>query len=174
MKRYRWVLGLLPWCATAFAAAPAPLGRLERVEIEDATPIVVTAQLDGRLERTTLYALDIKYFTRDGQTWVRFTVDNGDVLPGQRVSLSRRVLRDQEIRLRNGGIEHRPLVALDLCLGQRRLHTEVDLRKRQGFTPPLVLGPSELAKLPRIDPARQYTSDPACAPPTTDAAAKKN
>ncbi|MDI3260894.1 MAG: RimK/LysX family protein [Sinobacteraceae bacterium] len=174
MKRYRWVLGLLPWCATAFAAAPAPLGRLERVEIEDATPIVVTAQLDGRLERTTLYALDIKYFSRDGQTWVRFTVDNGDVLPGQRVTLSRRVLRDQQIRLRNGGIEHRPLVALDLCLGQRRLPAEVDLRERQGYTPPLVLGPAELARLPGVDPARQYTSDPACAPPTAAAAPKEN
>lgn len=175
MKRYRWALVGLSWCAAALAAAaPAPLGRLERVEIEDRTPIVVTAQLDSQLKRTTLYALDIKYFNRDSQTWARFTVDNGDVLPGQRVTLARRVLRDRKIRLSNGGIEHRPQVALALCLGHRRLQAEVELRERQGYTPPLVLGVAELARLPHVNPAREYTVDPACAPPATATAPKVN
>jgi hypothetical protein len=164
------VLGLLPSWA---GAAQTPLGRLERVRLED-PPIVVTAQLDAGFERTTLYALDIKYFDRDGQTWVRFTVDNGDVLPGQRASFARRVLRDQQIRLRNGGIEHRPQVALALCLGQRRLQADVELRQRQGYAAPLVLGRAELAQLPPVDPARQYTLDPDCAAPDADRLPKVN
>lgn len=153
--------------ATQAAQPPRIYGGLERVKIVSVTPIEVPARLDSGAEASVLYAGDIKYLNRpDSSLWVAFTVDSGSVVGGKQVSYKLPVLRDVLIhRDRNGGTEHEPIVALELCIGDRDLPVEVGLRNRGDYTAPLVLGRPELARLGPVDVQKQFTVEPGCAPP---------
>ena len=154
----------LALCALAWSAATQAdtYGRQERVRVMSVPPIEVVAKLDTGADRTSLNAVDIKYFLRDGDTWARFTIDNGSVLPGNRVTVERVVIRDVKLRQRGGGVEHRPVVAMDLCVGDRLLKAELHLSDRRGYTAPLLIGRSELEKLGSVDVSREFTHDASC------------
>ena len=148
----------------AFAALPAladTYGKLEHVRVMAPTPIEVTARLDSG-GASSLHAVDVKYFQRDGDTWVRFTIDNGSVLPGSHVILERKIIKDVKIRQKGGGVEHRPLVEVDLCIGDRSFKSTLSVSDRTGYTAPLLLGSEDLAKLGAVDAARQFTHEPSC------------
>ena len=148
---------------TAVARADT-FGRQERVRIAGpVNSIEVVARLDGSVTQSSLHAVGVKYFNRDGKTWVRFTIDNGSVLPGNRVTLEREVLKDVKLKQRGGGIEHRPLVRLGYCIGRMAMDSDVSLSDRSGYTAPLVIGTADLQKLGSVDTAREYTREPDCA-----------
>lgn len=162
------LLALLWFDGAAALAAEPPrpsYGRLEHVRVIDATPIEVSAALETGAEYSILNAVSIKYFQRQGDTWVRFTVDNGSVLSGSRVTLERLVLKDYKVHQREGGFEHQPQVAIELCLGVQDFKTEVRLIERTGYTAPLLLGQPDLARLGSVNSQRQFTQEPRCVPP---------
>ncbi len=138
-------------------------GRSEHVAIVGAAKIEVVARLDTGADSSALHAVNVKYFSRDGATWVRFTIDNGSVLAGSRVTLERPVLKDVKVRQKGGGIEHRPLVEVDLCIGARQFRSKLNLSDRTGYTAPLLIGTTEMAQLGSVDEARQFTQEPSCA-----------
>jgi hypothetical protein len=140
-------------------------GRQERVRVMSTPPIEVVAKLDSGADHSSLNAVDVKYFLRDGDTWARFTIDNGSVLPGNRVGVERPVIRDMKRRQRGGGVEHRPVVAMELCIGDRLLKAELNLSDRTGYTAPLLIGRSELDKLGSVDASREFTHDAMCKAP---------
>lgn len=137
-------------------------GRHERVRVLASIGIEVDARLDAAAATTTLRATEVKYFHRDGDTWVRFIVDNGGVLAGSRLAIERPVLKDSRVRQRDGSTEHRPLVSLPLCIGAQRIEARVSVTERNGYTEPLTLGRNALAMLGSVDPAREYTVEPNC------------
>jgi hypothetical protein len=137
-------------------------GRHERVRVMSTPPIEVVAKLDSGADHSSLNAVDVKYFLRDGDTWARFTIDNGSVLPGNRVGVERPVIRDVKLRQRGGGVEHRPVVEMELCIGDRLLKAELNLSDRTGYTAPLLIGRSELEKLGSVDASREFTHDAMC------------
>lgn len=139
-------------------------GKLEHVRVGDKPAVEVTAKFDTGADRSSLHAVDVKYFQRDGGTWVRFIVDNGSVLPGNRVTLERPVLKDVKIKQKGGGVEHRPLIELDLCIGERSIKSTLNLSDRTGYTAPLLIGTEDLAILGAVDVTRQFTHEPSCKP----------
>lgn len=164
MKPSRTLAVVIAALLAGRAAAAETYGRLEHVRVMGAASIEVTAKLDGRDSASSLYAYNVKYFQKDGDTWVRFTVDNGSVLPGSRVTLERKVLKDTRHKQNGGGVEHRPLVSLDLCLGDRSFTSTLSVADRTGYTAPLLLGTTDLASLGTVDADRQFTREPACKP----------
>lgn len=144
-------------------------GRLEHVRVYSAYSTVdLIAKLDTGAERSALGVDDLKYFLREGETWVRFTLDNGSVLPGNRMTLERPVIEDVRIKLKGGGREHRPLVELTLCIADQQFKTEVSLSDRTDYTAPMQIGLPELRKLGSVDVAHQFTHEPSCAPPAAE------
>lgn len=159
------------------AADPAPaarvLGRLEHVRILEGAPLDIPGRLDEPGQQTVLYARDIKYFSGEGGMWVSFTVDSGQAVPLKQVILKEPVLKDQRIKERTGGITHRPLVKLNLCVGSTTLATEVSIRERTSFTAPLVFGSADVARLGTVDPQKQFAAgDPTCKAPAATAPAQ--
>lgn len=146
------------------ASARTIYGAMERVKVVDATPIEVVARLDVGAPEALLNAVEIKYFQRDTATWVRFTIDNGSVLPGKRITLERPVLKDNHVRQRDGSIAHEPEIQLELCVGVEDFTTDVRLVTRSGYTPPMRLGQPQLQKLGAVDAKRRFTQDPRCVP----------
>lgn len=148
------------------AATQHRYGRLEQVRILESTPIDIPGRLDGGGDQTELYATDVKYYSGEGGMWVMFTVDNGQAAPPKQVVLKEPVLRDLHVKARTGGIAHRPVVKLELCVGGTTLDTEVSVVERTSYVPPLVLGRPELARLGPVDTQKQFLAgDPSCKPP---------
>lgn len=154
------MLGGLLLAATASAAS---LGRSERVLIVGNPGIELNAQLNPGVASSSLRAVELKYFNRGGGMWVRFTVDNGGVLAGSRVTFERPVLKDLKVRQRDGSVEHRALVALSLCVGHKAVESTLSVSDRAAYTAPLVIGSDNLAKLGTVDSSRAYTVEPECA-----------
>lgn len=151
-------LGML----TTSVASADTYGRHERVRVLASLGIEVDTRLDPAIRTSTLRALDIKYFNRQGGMWVRFVIDNGSVLPGSRLTVERPVIKDARVRQRDGSVEHRPTIEMPLCVGRRRLDARLSLTDRSTYTAPLTLGAVETAKLGAVDAAREYTIEPAC------------
>lgn len=158
--------------AAAMAARAESYGRHERVSVQAGVGLEIVGRLDPAVPASTLRARDVKYFNRQGGMWVRFTVDNGGVLPGSRLTIERPVLKDQKVRQRDGSVEHRPLIGLALCVGRTRLDAQLSLSDRKGYTAPLTLGAPEVARLGAVDAAREFTIEPACAAPPPNGAAE--
>jgi hypothetical protein len=154
-----WFIALASFASVARADT---YGKQERVRVMSTPPIEIVAKLDPGADHTSLNALDVKYFLRDGDTWARFTIDNGSVLPGNRVGVERPVIRDVKVRQRDGGVEHRPVVEMEICIGDRLLKTELNLADRTSYTAPLLIGRTELDKLGSVDVSREFTHDAMC------------
>lgn len=161
----RIVAGLALGTLAAMAASADTYGRHERVQVLATVGIEIDSRLDPAAATSTLRAVDVKYFNKDGGMWVRFTIDNGGVLPGSRLTVERPVLKDVRVRQRDGSVEHRPTIELPLCVGRARLDTRLSLSDRSNYTAPLTLGAADIAKLGAVDAAREYTVEPMCEQP---------
>lgn len=158
------MLAVVVSIVAALPAAADTYGQLEHVKVMSTTPIEITAKLDPGADHSSLRTDDLKYFQRDGDTWARFVIDNGSVLRGNRVTLERRIIKDVKVPQRGGGVEHQPLVALELCIGNRSFTSTLNVSDRRGYTAPLVLGAGDLSQIGAVDDTRQFTQEPACKP----------
>jgi hypothetical protein len=158
--------GAVGWAQAAAAPATHLFGKLEKAKIVEGTPIVVPARLDAGVDQSTLYATSIKYFSGEGGMWVSFTTDSGEAIPAKVVTISKPVLKDLHIKERTGGVTHRPVVKLNLCVGGTAFETEVSVVIRTAFVPPLVLSQADVGKLGPVDNQKQFLAgNPDCAPP---------
>lgn len=155
------------------ATEPGVLGAREFVRILGDDPITVTALLKPDTQHAALQVKSFKYVSLGNGLAVRFVITRGEVVTARQVRLQRPVLKDLRVRLRNGGVRHVPLVALDVCVGDTRMKVDFRLRKRDDYGPAMTLAAPQLAKLgARIDPQHNYTWAPACtAPPAARTAA---
>jgi hypothetical protein len=60
------------------------------------------------------------------------------------------------------GLERRPIVELEICLGSRRIRTEVNLTDRSMVKYPLILGRNILKEDYIVDVKRRKTAPPSC------------
>lgn len=156
------ILMLLMWASTTAAASVTHYGAREHVRILGNQPIEVTAVLDAKADRAVLKVKSLKYVLHGNGTWVHFVIDSGDVITLQRASFKKPVVRDRKVHMRDGGIRHEPVVTLDICVGSKRLSVPFTLLIRQGYTPPMVLGAAQIAKLGKIDGGAKFLHEPNC------------
>ena len=148
------------------AATPHVYGHIEHALVTVSTPIEVQAQLDGGGDSTVLLVQDLKYASGEGGMFVHFTIDNGQVMPGRTVNVALPVLKDLHVHDRDGGTVHQPVVAMSFCIGDHAFTTNVTLKPRTTFTPPLVLGKADAAQFGMIDPTKKNTlREASCAAP---------
>src|SRR5690606_17196268 len=120
--------------------APAVLGWVEKIKI---MPLgaVVSAKLDSGALTSSMHATDIDYFERDGEEWVRFRIDVEDSARDKPVSqlFERPLVRDQTVR-GAGGRDERPVVLLEICIGDVVYQEQFALRDRDAMNYPALLG----------------------------------
>ncbi|MCK9512769.1 MAG: RimK/LysX family protein [Pigmentiphaga sp.] len=141
-------------------------GYLEKVRIHD-TDLVLTARLDTGATLSSLNALDLERFERDGKEWVRFEVMNPDD-DKKRIELEYPVVRDIRIVQHSGNHQSRPVVELTLCIGHHERKAEVTLADRSEFTYQLLVGRNHMRNALLIDPGKRYLHEPACDPADDD------
>ncbi|NRH29154.1 ATP-dependent zinc protease [Pseudomonas sp. MS19] len=132
--------------------------------------IEVAAKLDTGAKTASLSARDIKRFKRDGETWVRFylAIDDAHSNP-----IERPLARVSKIKRRSGDYDPneektytaRPVIELDICMGEALRKIEVNLTDRSAFQYPLLIGSEALKRFgAMVDPSLKYAAGkPDCA-----------
>lgn len=137
-------------------------GVFEKATLPEVSSAAIEAKLDTGAITTSLGADGIELFEKDGQDWVRFTPQ----VEGA-VQMERPLARYSRIKVRadegGAGISQRPVIVLDVCLGDSRYSLEVNLTDRSNFNCPLLLGRTALREFGAlIDPAGRYLSTENC------------
>ena len=135
-------LTLLP--ALGQAAGKTVYGLNEYARLGD-LDLEVAAKLDTGAKTASLSARDIKRFKRNGESWVRFylAIDAAHSHP-----IERPLARVSKIKRRAGDYDAesgkaytaRPVIELEICMGQAMRTIEVNLTDRSAFQFPLLIG----------------------------------
>jgi hypothetical protein len=117
---------------------PLIAGWLEYVVLES-WPVKFRAKLDTGAKTSSLHAVDIERFQRDGQPWIRFSTEdkksNTKVKP---VELP--VKREVKIKSHRNDAAVRPVVEMHFCLKGNVYQSEFSLVDRSRFNYPVLLG----------------------------------
>lgn len=126
------------------------VGEVERVWV-DPPAAFMEARIDASAETSGLHATEVVEFERDGNKWVRFTVQ-GENEP---VVVERRLRRYGKGPGPENG-NRRPVVTLRVQLGDVRESVEVALTDLSGIEQPMVLGRNFLTDVALVDVARKH------------------
>jgi len=155
-------------CAALFApfmasAASQPvMGWVEEVKIyPEAVP--VKAKLDTGALTSSLDARNIEYFDKGNEKWVRFTVvmKNSDTGKETEQKFERALLRKVKVT-GAGGVDHRPVVSMKICVGKQMLDEEFSLRNRKNMIYPVLVGRKSLEHIGPVDVSKKFTQEPSC------------
>ena len=163
------LLCLLFFPGLSFAEEKTIYGLNEYVRLFD-LDLKLAAKLDTGAKTASLSARDIKRFKRDGETWVLFylAIDEAHSSP-----IERPLARVSKIKRRAGDYDAesgkaytaRPVIELEICMGQALRTIEVNLTDRSAFQFPLLIGSEALKHFDAlVDPSLKYAAGkPACA-----------
>jgi hypothetical protein len=134
------------------------VGWVERVRLQPGN-VLLEAKLDTGAEYSSLDATNITKFSRDGQDWVRFEVnDHHD----KTITMERPLLRQATIKRHFAKSQSRPVIRLRLCIGKVSEETEVNLVDRHGLVYPILIGRKFMEGRLVIDPNQKFTVEPTC------------
>ncbi|KPX29710.1 putative ATP-dependent zinc protease [Pseudomonas coronafaciens pv. coronafaciens] len=163
------LLCLLSLPGLTLAANKTVYGLNEYARLTD-IDVEVAAKLDTGAKTASLSARDIKHFKRNGESWVRFYVatDRKHVHP-----VERPLARVSKIKRRADDLDpdddnrfsSRPVITLDICMGEVLRTIEVNLTDRSAFQYPLLIGSEALKRFDAlVDPSLKYAAGkPVCA-----------
>ena len=125
--------------------------------------IEVKAKLDSGALTSSLDARDIEMFEQDDEEWVRFRLKledqgSGDVFSDQ---IERPLYRELAVR-GAGGRDERPVVLLEVCMGDTIYEEQFSLRDREEMNYPLLLGRRTISHLGLLDVRETFLQEPEC------------
>jgi hypothetical protein len=134
------------------------IGWIERVSVTTER-LTMEAKVDTGADFSSVHAEAIRYFLRDGVRWVEFTLRDQD---GNARTLERPLERMARVKKKTTGFQERPVVVLQICIGDARHTAQVNLAQRGQFKYPLLLGRGFLRSRFLVDPSEQYLLEPSC------------
>ena len=168
----------LAMCALAALAATAPtLQASEKtssgqrvygwVEKGVVMPVgaLVKIKLDTGALTSSMHAEDIEVYKlkdRKGDG-VRFTLELEDKDSGEMVQRPMDLEVERYLVVRGaGGEDRRPVVKLELCIGDRSYNEQFSLRDRGNMLYPVLVGRRTLSKLGLVDSSATFLTQPEC------------
>jgi hypothetical protein len=162
LTRNAILASLLATLPAGALAETATYGWIEKAAV-GAQETIVKAKLDSGALTSSLHATEVERFTKDGEEWVRFTLDLEDEESGKKTTerLEKPLHRDLTVR-GAGGKEQRPVVLFDICLGNTIYEEQVSLNDRSDMLYPLLLGRRTIQHLGKLDVTRTFLHEPSC------------
>lgn len=115
------------------------------------------ARVDTGATTSSISAVDIVPFERDGKDWVQFRIEHDGIKSGE---INLPVERWVNIRQSASEGEHRrPVVVAWIQIGELKEKTEFTLANRTHLTFPLLLGRSFFKDVAIVDVSRQYVQE---------------
>ena len=163
LKPFSFLLCLLTLSCPALAMCKSVYGLNEYIHIEE-LDLQVAAKLDTGAKTASLSARDIRRFKRDGETWVSFILAIDDT---HERTFERPLARISKIKRRAADFDEedgksytaRPVIELELCMGNTLRSIEVNLTDRSAFQYPLLIGSEALKHFEAmVDPSLKYAA----------------
>ncbi|MEE3319971.1 MAG: ATP-dependent zinc protease [Pseudomonadota bacterium] len=130
--------------------------------------VKLKAKLDSGALTSSLHAIDVQTFERDGEKWVRFTVNVKDLDSGKMVAKTFEKPRFRRVLIRGaGGEERRPVVLMQLCMGDTLYEEQFTLNDRSDMNYPVLLGRRTLSHLGYLDVTETFLHNPTCTEEST-------
>lgn len=140
------------------AAAPVPAGWVEKATLYP-DGITLHAKLDTGARTTSINAADPAFFDRDGRQWARFSITSKD---NKSVTIEAPVVRQATIKRHFGNKQTRPVIMLDICIGNVRKIDEVNLVDRSNLNYQLLIGRNFLKGSFLVDSGSTYMLSSGC------------
>lgn len=156
------VVGATLFTSTASAEEDQVFGWVENATLQP-WGISVKAKLDSGALTSSLDARDIELFEQDDEEWVRFRLKLKDQESGEVFSdeIERPLYREQAVR-GAGGRDERPVVLMELCMGDTIYEEQFSLRDREEMLYPLLLGRRTISHLGLLDVRNTFLQEPGC------------
>lgn len=145
-----------PVCPAAMVAKKLVLGEYERVTV-GSPGVKYLARIDTGAATTSIHARDVTRFERDGQSWVRFKID--DPKAKDSTTLERRLVRRVRIKKAEAENDHRLTVMMTLQLGRITRQVEVSLSDRAEMEFPVLIGRNFLLDTAVVDVSLRNTAN---------------
>ncbi len=114
------------------------------------------AKLDSGAKTSSLNALDIVEFERDGKQWVRFNMIDPSV--GGKVEFEREIERHVKIKQHGAEGQRRPVIMMEVQLGTIHIEREFTLAGRNKFIYQVLLGRNFLNGVALIDVSQTFVA----------------
>lgn len=125
--------------------------------------VSVKIKLDTGALTSSMDAKDLERFEKDGKKWVRFNVEVKDSDTGELVSIPFERHVERNVKLRGaGGVEHRPVVLMKMCIGNQIYSEQFSLKNRGKMLYPVLIGRRTLEHLGAVDASQTFTMEPKC------------
>lgn len=136
-------------------------GYVEKATLVD-SGLVLSAKLDTGAKSASLSAINIQETVKDGKIWLTFTVPSKQgktTLSGEYVGeVHIKVRSGENIRAKTDPIK-RPVVLLNIKMGEEERRLRVNLTNRKRFNYPLLLGRDAIVAFSGlIDPSAAFLS----------------
>lgn len=132
------------------------LGEVEHVQIK-ALKQTYDARVDTGAATSSLNAVDIAEFERNGKKWVRFHLSDGESKPDESNWIEAPILRYVRIRQStNNETERRAVVELWVKIGSINEKAEFTLADRSQMSHPILLGREFIRDIAVVDVSRKY------------------
>lgn len=152
-------------CLSAAALACAhkrTFGWVEKAYVPDAG-VTTKAKMDTGALTSSIYATNVERFRKNGKKWVRFTVNLTDTGSDEVVTTTLERPFVRRIKLSGaGGVDHRLVVTLDICIGEQLLHEQFSLSDRSDKIYGLLIGRRTMEHMGLLDVTRTFTMQPHC------------
>jgi hypothetical protein len=135
-----------------YASAPIPAGWVEKAILYPAG-ITINAKLDTGAKTTSINASNPEYFERGGKQWARFSITNRH---NKSTTIEAPIVRQATIKRHFGKKQERPVIMLDICIGNVRKKAEVNLVDRSELNYQLLIGRNFLKGSFLIDSGSTY------------------
>lgn len=132
------------------------VGWREWVRLPSAGVDWIKAKIDTGARTSAIHAFDLNEFTRDGQSWVQFSIHPWQATAEDSVQVTCPALDVRAVRSSNGSVEERRAVEMVVRLAGRELTTPVTLSNRDEMGFRMLIGREALAQGFLVDASVSY------------------
>jgi len=157
--RYLLIISVLFYSHIASASdSLVTIGWIESVRIMPES-FDLQAKIDTGADNSSLDVVDWQSFMKNSKEWIRFNVRNNE---GLTKSFERPLERHAFIKRKQSEPLKRPVVNMQLCIGNKKILTEVNLAKRKNFKFRMLIGRSLLKNHFLVNSALKSTQSAKC------------
>ena len=141
-----------------YAGSKPVIGWVEHAKIME-TGLQLKAKIDTGADSSSVNAKLIEEYTRNGEDWLRFQINNNN---GEKIILNKKIVRYMKLKRRKASSISRPVVTLGLCVGQISREIEINLADRSNFKYVMLIGRDFLRDTYLVDSSKTLTMEPGC------------
>ena len=134
------------------------IGWIEHVKLHNKN-MLMEAKIDTGADNSSIHASGIELYEQNDIRMVKFLVENK---AGEMVEFVKPLVRIAYIKRKGAEPLERPVVKMDLCIGNTLKTTDVNLANRKNFEYRMLIGRSFLIDHYLVNSSQKFTSEPVC------------